>query len=79
MFVKNYMLDILNRHMLAICKVLCQACDILGYKNKVNECKYNINYYGITMKVNIQYLLLFCILLEKEKKWNYDHKILCYL
>lgn len=39
MFVKKYMLDILNCHMLAICKVLCQDCDILGYK-KVNECKY---------------------------------------
>lgn len=31
---KKYMLDILNRHMLAICKVLCKACDILGYKSK---------------------------------------------
>lgn len=36
--------------MLAICKVLCQACDILGYKSKWMSVNINdiINYYKMT-------------------------------
>ena len=40
--------------MLAICKVLCQACDILGYKSKWMSVNINdINYYKITTEVTI--------------------------